>query len=245
VNAGQCAYPGAWPGTTVCYSYDRQEWKRCLDTAWDEATGALTWTHAAESNVVYYAYFAPYSHERHLDLLARCAAAPGVEVRSLGKTLDGRSLDLVELGNPEGSSVWVIHRQHPGESQAEWFAEGLLERLLARSDGLTLDLLKTCRFRIVPSMNPDGAFRGHLRVNAGGANLNREWGPTGDYAAPTLERSPEVLHTLGEMDRVGVDFFIDVHGDEARPPLPPPPPSSSSSSSRRVQRRIAPRRARA
>mmetsp|Transcript_33560 Transcript_33560/g.77405 ORF Transcript_33560/g.77405 Transcript_33560/m.77405 type:complete len:106 (-) Transcript_33560:487-804(-) len=35
--------------------------------------------------------------------------------------------------------------------------------------------------------------------------------------APTLERSPEVYHVLREMDRTGVDFFVDVHGDEELP----------------------------
>lgn len=34
-------------------------------------------------------------------------------------------------------------------------------------------------------MNPDGSYRGHLRTNAKGANLNREW------KKPTLEYSPE------------------------------------------------------
>jgi hypothetical protein len=66
-------------------------------------------------------------------------------------------------------------------------------------------------------MNPDGAIRGHLRTNAAGANLNREWQTTGDYVAPSLERSPEVYYTLQEMDKVGVDMFMDVHGDEEIP----------------------------
>ena len=34
-------------------------------------------------------------------------------------------------------------------------------------------------------MNPDGSYRGHLRTNAKGANLNREW------KKPTQEYSPE------------------------------------------------------
>ena len=46
----------------------------------------------------------------------------------------------------------------------------------------------------VPNMNPDGSWRGHLRVNAGGANLNREW------AEPSAERSPEVLAVRNFMD---------------------------------------------
>lgn len=52
---------------------------------------------------------------------------------------------------------------------------GFLHRLLDRDDTLARSLLRHATFRLVPCMNPDGAFRGHLRTNAGGANLNREW----------------------------------------------------------------------
>jgi murein tripeptide amidase MpaA len=58
-------------------------------------------------------------------------------------------------------------------------------------------------------MNPDGSRRGHLRTNAVGVNLNREWHD------PMAQRSPEVLYVRDEMDRTGVDFAMDVHGDEA------------------------------
>ena len=60
-------------------------------------------------------------------------------------------------------------------------------------------------------MNPDGAARGHLRTNAVGTNLNREW------AAPSAEKSPEVLYVLNAMDEIGVDMYLDLHGDEALP----------------------------
>ena len=46
----------------------------------------------------------------------------------------------------------------------------------------------------VPNMNPDGSWRGHLRTNATGANLNREW------LEPSKERSPEVLAVRNFMD---------------------------------------------
>ena len=49
----------------------------------------------------------------------------------------------------------------------------------------------------VPNMNPDGTWRGHLRTNASGANLNREW----DH--PTKENSPEVYYTRAAMDEYG------------------------------------------
>jgi murein tripeptide amidase MpaA len=92
---------------------------------------------------------------------------------------------------------------------AEWWMEGALERLLDEADPVVRRLREKATFHIVPNMNPDGSFRGHLRTNAAGVNLNREW------HAPSAERSPEVLCVLGEMDKTGVDFAMDVHGDEA------------------------------
>ncbi len=63
-------------------------------------------------------------------------------------------------------------------------------------------------FYIVPNMNPDGAALGLTRCNGAGANLNREW------QSPSLERSPEVVHIRARMEATGVDFCLDVHGDE-------------------------------
>jgi murein tripeptide amidase MpaA len=72
-------------------SADRQAW-RYADTAY--ADGVLTIRHACESDTLWFAYFAPYSMERHHDLVARMAGRPGVAYRSLGQTLDGQELDL-------------------------------------------------------------------------------------------------------------------------------------------------------
>ena len=226
-NAGECSFAVAWRGAEVVASHDKKTWRRVPSTRYDEERGVLSWDwhHAiGDPASVYFAYFDLYSYESHLALVARCAAttgAPGLAVRSLGQTLDGRELDCIRVGTGP-LQAWIIHRQHPGESMAEFFAEGLLTRLLGLSSGgqvdaLTAQLLSRFTFHVVPSMNPDGALRGHLRVNAGGVNLNREWASTGEYTAPTLERSPEVFHTLNAMDATGVDLFVDVHGDEALP----------------------------
>jgi murein tripeptide amidase MpaA len=106
---------------------------------------------------------------------------------------------------------------------AEWLAEGFLDRLLDPFDALATRLRSQATFYCIPNMNPDGSVRGHLRTNACGANLNREWattvktneaGETVTYEAPTLERSPEVFHALQVLDRIGCDAYVDVHGDE-------------------------------
>jgi len=134
----------------------------------------------------------------------------------VGETLDGRPLDLLAFGGGP-LRVWVTARQHPGESMAEWCAEGLLRRLADPDDAAAARLRAAATVYVLPNMNPDGAVRGYLRTNAAGANLNREWngGVYEGYDAPSLERSPEVLYARRAMDEAGVDASVDIHGDEA------------------------------
>ncbi len=207
VNCAGSAYPGGWPDYRAVVSTDRATWTR-TDTTY--ADGVLTIEVTPATDSVWIAYFAPYSMERHHDLIARIGAAPGVTTRVLGQTLDGQDLDLIEVGDGP-RQVWLYARQHPGEMMAEWWMEGALDRLVDPADPVATALRAKARLHIVPNMNPDGSRRGHLRTNAAGANLNREW------AGPTPERSPEVLHVLAAMDATGADFAMDVHGDESLP----------------------------
>jgi murein tripeptide amidase MpaA len=207
----EAAYPRGWPGYRACVSEDREHWKRA-QTQWREGRngGTLTIRYTPASPLAWFAYFAPYSWERHQDLVARIAASGGVHYRSLGETLDGRPLDCLEMGAGP-LQVWLFARQHPGESMAEWWMEGALDMLVDPADSRARELRRKCRFHIVPNVNPDGSVRGHLRTNAAGVNLNREW------SEPKKKRSPEVLALRGAMDESGVDFAMDVHGDEAIP----------------------------
>jgi murein tripeptide amidase MpaA len=207
VDLAKSAYPLGWPGYRACVSEDRVLWTRA-ETSYED--GTLTIRYRPDSNSVWFAYFAPYSMERHHDLVAEVAQEPGVAVEVLGQTLDGQDLDLITMGEGE-RVVWLYARQHPGESMAEWWMEGALERLCDPADPVARKLRAKARLHIVPNMNPDGSRRGHLRTNAAGVNLNREW------HAPTPERSPEVHLVLERMKSTGVDFALDVHGDEAIP----------------------------
>ncbi|WND01845.1 M14-type cytosolic carboxypeptidase [Temperatibacter marinus] len=209
-NAGGAAYPEGWENYSVCASYDRTEWFR-IPTQYDGQT--LKWHCDVDEDHIYFAYFAPYTMEQHADLIADSAQHPLVTTHVLGQTLDEQALDMLEIGyGPEDRKiVWLMARQHPGETMAEWWMEGMLERLLDESDPVSRRLLEKVHFYIVPNMNPDGSKRGHLRTNAAGANLNREW------LEPSLERSPEVYLVREKMAETGVDFCMDVHGDEALP----------------------------
>jgi murein tripeptide amidase MpaA len=207
-NCGGSAYPHGWPDYKAVVSTDREEWLRVQDTRYED--GVLTIRFTPATDCVWIAYFAPYSMERHHDLIATYTSLPIVEYSSLGKSLDGQDIDCLTIG--EGKlNVWLYARQHPGESMAEWWMEGALEKLTDPDDPVARVLRSECTFRIVANMNPDGSRRGHLRTNAVGVNLNREW------HAPSAEKSPEVLCVRNAMDQTGVDFAMDVHGDEAIP----------------------------
>ncbi|MGZ8288096.1 MAG: M14 family metallopeptidase [Telluria sp.] len=209
LNAGQAAYPAGWEGYNAMASYDRVNWFR-VPTSFDGQV--MTIEHTPGMDSVYYAYFEPYSWERHLELLDRAQMSEHVRMVDLGNTVDGRDFNMLVIGDPEApKKVWVIARQHPGETMAEWFVEGMLDALLDPADPFGRQLLKESVFYVVPNMNPDGSFRGNLRTNAAGANLNREWN------TPTMERSPEVFLVKEKMKETGCDLFLDVHGDEGLP----------------------------
>ncbi len=208
---GKSAYPDGWPGYRAAVSEDRDFWGRA-DSSYDAAAdgGTLTIHYQPAGDLCWFAYFAPYSMERHQDLIAQMASADGVEHRCLGTSLEGRPIDCIIMGEGK-TQVWLYARQHPGESMAEWWMEGALEKLTDPADPHARILRASCRIHLVPNANPDGSIRGHLRTNYAGVNLNREW------AEPTPERSPEVLALRNAMDESGVDFAMDVHGDEAIP----------------------------
>jgi len=207
MNAGGAAYTKGWEGYRAVASTDRENWVR-VPTTYEN--GVLTISHTPAADSVWFAYFAPFSIERHADLVARCQQADGVSLDVLGQTLDGQAMDLLRVGSGP-KNFWAVARQHPGESMAEWWMEGFLARLLDPGDRTARALREAVTFHIVPNMNPDGSRRGHLRTNACGANLNREW------SEPAMDRSPEVYLVRARMQETGVDFCLDVHGDEALP----------------------------
>lgn len=209
LNAGQASFEQGWQGYRAVASYDRVRWFR-VPTAYDGQV--LTISHTPEHDSVYYAYFEPYSWERHLDLLGRLSGAAHARVLDIGSTVEGRDMNLAVIGDPSAKKkVWIIARQHPGESMAEWFVEGMIDALLDRADPVARSLLRHAVLYVVPNMNPDGSQRGNLRSNAAGANLNREW------MNPSPERSPEVAAVREMMHRTGCDLFLDIHGDESLP----------------------------
>lgn len=173
----------------------------------------LTINHQPQHNAVFYAYFAPYSYERHLAFIHNIQFSPLVNYASIGQTIEGREIDMLTIGDEreDALKIWVISRQHPGETQPSFFMEAFISRLAEIDDPVSRTLLNKAVFYVVPFINPDGAIAGNLRANAAGINLNREWGK------PNKENAPEVYHIVKKMEEKGVDLNLDIHSDEGLP----------------------------
>lgn len=209
-NAGEVSYPEGWPGYKVYASYDRLTWF-CVPTSYTD--GVLSFEHTPIENSMFFAYSPPYTYDQHLDMVSAAQLSPLCVVQFLGETVEGRDIDLLVVGEPSENKrkIWMIARQHPGEPQAEWFTQGVIERLLDENDPVSRTLLSKAVFYIVPNMNIDGSISGNLRVNASGRNLNREW------KNPDESLSPEVYFVRKKMEETGVDMFFDIHADEGLP----------------------------
>ena len=209
-NAGQVSYPDGFENYQAVASVDREHWFR-VPTEFDGKR--LVIRHTPDTDVIYYAYFAPYPLARHEQLIANALDSARVRAETLCATPDGHAHTLLVIGDEAKGrkKLWVTARQHPGETMAEWWVEGFLSRLLDEEDAVSRRLLEEAVVYVVPNMCIDGSVRGHLRCNAVGRNLNREW------AEPSAESSPEVYYVIEKMKQTGVDFAFDVHGDEGLP----------------------------
>ncbi len=202
--------PDPFTGYRACATYDRKNWFR-VDTEFDDTV--LTIRVKPKANAIYLAHFPPYSLERTADLVAEVAAAPNTDVTVIGESVEGREIDLMQIGEagPDKKKIWFLTRQHPVETQGPFFIEGMVRRLLDTGDPLVRHLLSKAVFYVAPCINPDGAFRGNTRTNAVGVNLNREW------SDPSRDKAPEIFHLRNKMLEIGCDFMLDAHSDAELP----------------------------
>src|SRR3990167_1008046 len=97
-NAGKASYPG-WDSYQTYASYGNDDWF-AVPTVYDKETGTLTMDLKLEHESIQFAYFPPYSYEKHLNLIEQAKAIPHCHVTTLGKTngSDGRDITLLTFG---------------------------------------------------------------------------------------------------------------------------------------------------
>lgn len=179
-----------WDGLNICYSYDNKKWKRCKTTF----TGSeIRWKIKPIKGTIWFAYYPPYSFSRTKKFFGNDTI--------IGYSNKKKPIYMKTIGKGP-ITIWVIARQHPGETIGSWIMEGFLKRVKQ----LKKKLEKHYTIKMIGNANPDGTIMGHWYTNAKGINLNRDW--------INIE-SKEIKCITKEFFKYNkCDLFFDLHGDE-------------------------------
>jgi len=173
-----------------------------------------------DDDEVYVAHCYPYTYSDCCRLLKQlCVNEHKDRIRKtqLTKTIAGNDVEMVIITNFQSRqeqiamrrAIIITSRVHPGESNASFMVQGVLEYLISNDEGARY-LRDNYVFKIVPMLNPDGVIVGNYRCSLSGLDLNRQW------IGPTQKMCPENYATK-QMMRKTVDsrdilFYCDFHG---------------------------------
>lgn len=218
--------PGSVAGEleTVVVSEDGRNWKPVPTESLPGSRVRLTLRMPGPS--VYVARVEPYRLSDLERLLDSIRAHPLVRTASIGRTVDGRDLEIVRIGDDRAPyRAFLRARAHPWEAGSNWVAEGLVRRLL-QDDEQARSFRARYSVDILPMANKDGVARGRTRFNLKGKDLNRNWNaPADPDLAPenaALERWLEARIADGRRPHLAIELHNDGGGrlHISRPPVP-------------------------
>jgi Zinc carboxypeptidase len=182
-----------------------------------------------ESDSLYLARLEPYRLSDLHRLLAEIRDHPLVEITPIGRTVEGRELEIIRVGHPEAPyRILLRARAHPWEPGGNWVVQGLIRSLL-EGDAIARRCLDRYSLCVMPMAAKDGVVRGHTRFNVLGMDLNRNWErPADPELAPenhALERWLEAMIRQGKRPHLAIDLHNDNSGrlHPSRPATHPEP----------------------
>jgi len=180
----------------------------------------------AGTGELYVARIEPYRVSDLDRLIETIGKHASVKVTSIGKTCEGRTLEILQIGNADAPyRVFLRARAHPWEAGGNWILEGLIERLL-QADAVAIRCLEKYCVYILPMANKDGVARGRTRFNLQGKDLNRNWDKPADASLSpenaALEKWLESMIERGKAPHLAIELHNDGNGKLhiSRPPVP-------------------------
>jgi len=202
---------------TVVISENGKDWKPVPTESLPENRVRLTVEMPGPR--LYVARIEPYRISDLDRLLKSIRNHPLVEITPIGKTVAGRELEIVRVGDPQAPHrVFIRARAHPWETGGNWVVQGLIHRLLKEPQ-------RYCVY-ILPMANKDGVARGMTRFNLMGKDLNRNWDKPADLElAPenaALEKWLDAMIKSGRRPHLALELHNDGSGKlhVSRPPVP-------------------------
>lgn len=179
---------GNWDVTRPVFSADGSDWVRAEEVRYDPPSLVLWFGRRpgfrfrapVAGRDLRVAYFYPYTGQDLQRFLARLEGDDRVKLSVLGRSEEGRAIEAISIDErpPPPSNtrqvIWIICREHPGETPASFALEGVINALLHQVAGRAL--LSKYAIRIVPILNVDGVARGNDFRNRRGIDLAEDWG---------------------------------------------------------------------
>ena len=104
--------------------------------------------------------------------------SPYVTIDSIGASVQNRAIWELTISDDPGSTthsrVYIHARTHPGEEEAFWVVDEVINFLLADTPEAAF-IRSQSIFHIVPMHNPDGVELGFPRENANGIDVESGW----------------------------------------------------------------------
>lgn len=209
---------------TMCLSENGRDWKVIPV---DNSSGvSVRFTVEMPGPRLYVARLEPYRISDLEKFLASIRPNPLVAITPIGRTVQGRELEIVRVGREDAPyRAFIRARAHPWEPGGSWVVQGLIARLL-RGDAEAQRLLERTCYYVLPMANKDGVANGRTRFNFQGKDLNRNWDkPVVQELAPenyALEQWLEKMIASGKKPH----FAMELHNDGggrlhiSRPPVP-------------------------
>ncbi len=169
-----------------------------------------------ESDSLYLARVEPYRLSNLQDLFLKIQGEEDVKITSIGQTVEGRILNLIQIGDDSAPyRVFIRARAHAWEAGGNWVVEGIIRSLLNESEQDHSYLSKYSVY-ILPMANMDGVANGVSRFNLNGMDLNRNWNePADPVLSPenaAVESWLEGMITRGLKPHLAIDFHNDSNG---------------------------------
>ncbi len=132
---------------------------------------------------------------------------PYVSSMEIGKSLEGRPIDLLRIGEASDEKmIFVLSRQHPPEVTGYLAMESFVEAI-ASDNPVAQAFRKEYTTYVVPLANPDGVDNGHWRHSVAGIDLNRDWANVNQPEVACIQSfMEEKIDSSGGRFYFGVDF---------------------------------------
>lgn len=208
-----------WNISRPVFSSDGRTWVHAEETSYFNAFGLASklgiqpvfrFRSPIIADTLWVAYSYPYTSRDLKAFLEPIEDSQGVAISVLGKSEEGRDIAMVQITGdqlPEKNkkqSIWIVGREHPGETPSSYICEGIIGALLGSASG---SLLRDAfDFAIIPMLNVDGVAHGYYYHNARGVNLARDWVEPKSSEARALRDA-----LIKNIQKRGIRLLINLH----------------------------------